>query len=131
MNVASILILSACFLFPYCALMGIIAVIATKAKWKSATRILNNIEVGKYKNTQANKGLGIFIVISLMLILGLSAVCVVALVYDLYGPAIVSKMIDIRNFQVFIVSVLLFGVAGTGLLWLFWGKIWKDFNNKE
>jgi len=130
MNFLSVLFLVIFFLFPYIGFMTIIAVVATKAKWKPAQQIRSNINLGKVKNDpKLNKSLSIYIFVSISILATL--LCGTATVVISYlNPPAIYKWINFETLQIVSVGSLLFGAIAGAVLWILWSFLEKKFVGK-
>ena|SRR5687767_3686772 len=127
MDLATILLLSMCILIPYCTVMAVIAIFATRTKWKSAQRILRNVEPEKFRNNpQLNKLLLIYILVSLtMLALLLCGIAIIGMSY--LNPSALYKWINFETLQIAMIGFLLLGMIVGAILWIFWNFLEKRF----
>ena len=131
MDIATILLLLVCILVPYCTVMAGIAIFATRAKWKSAQRILRNVELGKFRNNpRLNKLLLIYILVSLaILALLLCGIAVIVMSYS--NPSSIYKWINFETLQIVIVGLLLLAIMVGAILWIFWIFLEKRFFGEQ
>lgn len=134
MDIANILFLVICCIFPYGGIMITIAIFATKAKWKSAHQILRNIETRHHRDEhQVSTAFPAYAIISMIfisfLVLGLLCITPIIFAYYLNYPVDLPK-IDFRVLRILLISLLIFGIVGTIILWIFWAKISRSVEDK-
>jgi len=117
MDISNLVFGVLCCFLPYCTIMAVIAIIGTRAKYKSATRILKDLEKDSQKSLDQlplNNLIKIYILIACaFLALILVGLTLVAIFY--FSPSAALKM-DANILWIIVSIFMIAGMLTSGIL---------------